>query len=191
MAVTTHDCVPLTIQGGDRVQFRVAPGAFSSASWTGTFYLSRNGTAVANAVATADGTGYLVTLTAAATAALTPGAYDYIFRVVATSPATDIETIEQGTLEVLPNLAATQSASTAQALLTALETAMATVVADSSASVSFNGQSFTQKDLGTLERLRTSLQAEVIREKNRAAAARGELRDGFIGVRFGRGSRCG
>ena len=87
----------------------------------------------------------------------------------------EVVTGETGIVDVLPNLASNQTASTAQALLTLLESQITTLLtaSDVYTTVSFNGQSYTKAGLGTLIAQRDRLRAEVIAEKRAAANAAG------------------
>lgn len=172
MAVETVSGLPAIIESGDTVIFTEVFTDFPAASWGVTLYVSLNGTAITNWAGSGSGSTYTFTLTAAQTAALTAGRY--LFSFYALETATSQRALAKtGELNVIPNLAATQTASTAQTMLTNIETAISSLTSGVNQSVSFNGQSFTKKELGGLLRQRTSLQAEVIREKRRADALRG------------------
>jgi len=183
MAVETVSGLPAIIESGDTVIFTEDFTDYPVSAWGVKLYVSLNGTAVTNWTGSGSGSTYTFTLTAAQTAALTAGRY--LFAFYATETATSQrELAKTGELDVLPNLAATQTASTAQTLLTNIETAITALSSGENQSVSFNGQSFTKKDLGGLLRQRTQLQAEVIREKRRADALRGIRRSNCIAPIF-------
>lgn len=184
MAVTASGEVPQYIQSGDTTRFTWSSGEHPASSWSAVFYLSKDGTtASANSAAAESGSSYTVTMSAATTAALSAGVYQWFIRYTETATG-EIETGEQGVLQVVQNLAATPSATAAQAMLTALETAITSLAAGTNSSVSFNGQSFTKKSLGELLRWRDHLKAEVIRERQAIEIIRGSGSRNSFQVRF-------
>lgn len=185
MAVDTQSGVPCKFRSGDTVRFSYINSDHPASSWSAQFCLSRNGTAVSPVSATESGDEYIFTLSAATTAALSAGTYKWMIRYTETS-SSEVETGEQGILDVLPNLATSQSASTAQALLTLCEAQLTALLAsgDTFASVSFNGQSYSKRDIGQLMAQRDRLRAEVISERRAAALAAGENDGTVFQVRF-------
>jgi hypothetical protein len=183
MAVETQRGIPSVIQSGDTVNFAWNSSLYPPSAWSATIYLSRNGAMALSKAATEDGQDYEFTFTAIETAALVAGQYSYIVRYTETATS-ETETGERGQMLVTPNLAASQTASIAQQMLTALETAILALNTTANQSVSFNGQSFTKTDLGTLYRQRTLLQAEVAREKDALSAMLGENTGHNYQVRF-------
>ncbi len=183
MAVATVDGLPAIIESGDTVIFTETFSDYPVSAWGVKLYVSLNGTAITNWTGSGSGSTYTFTLTAAQTAALAAGRY--LFAFYATETATSQREIAKtGEIDVLPNLAATQAASTAQTMLTNIETAISALTSGEDQSVSFNGQSVTKKDLGGLLKQRTQLQAEVIREKRRADSLRGIRRSNTIAPTF-------
>ena len=191
MAVTTQSGVPCKIQSGDTIIFEITNADYSPSTHSAIIYFSRNGSAVLNVSGTESGSAYTFTLTAAQTAALAPGTHQWLIRYTVTADST-VETGESGIVAVLPNLAASQTASTAQALLTLLEAQLTTLMTsgDTYTSVSFNGQSYTKRDLTTLIPMRDNLRAEVIREKRAAALAAGRNDGRNFAIRFGQSGGC-
>lgn len=173
MAVETQRGVPSVIQAGDTINFALNNSLYPPAAWKATIYLHRNGSALLNKEATESGQDYNFTFSSAETAGLVSGQYNYQVRYKET--ATDeTESGEYGHLLVRPNFASSQTASIAQQMLTALETAILALSTTANQSVSFNGQSFTKTDLNTLYAKRTLLQAEVMRENEAISGMLGE-----------------
>lgn len=183
MAVETQRGLPSVIQSGDTVNFAWSNTNYPTSAWSATVYLSRNGSAVLNDVATEVGEDYNGTFSAAETAALVPGQYSALVRYTEAS-SSQVETGERWQILVTPNFAANQTASQAQQMLAALDATILALSASGNSSVSFNGQSFTRHDMATLLRQRTLLQAEVQREKDAISAMLGENTGHNYQVRF-------
>lgn len=183
MAITATDGVPQYIQSGDTTRFTFNDADHPTSLWSAILYVWRNSAAVTNFSATESGDTYTVAMTAAQTASLSPGLYEWFIRFTETSSG-EIQSGASGTFTVLPNLAATQTASTAATMLSTLETCITSLAAGTNQSVSFNGQSYTKKDIGQLYRLRTQLQAEVHRERAANDALKGVTGRDRYQVRF-------
>jgi predicted aminopeptidase len=114
---------------------------------------------------------------------LKPGGHRWALRFTETASG-EIEDGETGSLRVLANVGIGQVKSAARLALDECNTAITTLAASTNSSVSFNGQSFTKKDMGALLRQRQLLQAEVHREQQAEAALNGENTGNFYQVRF-------
>lgn len=102
MAYTVPTTEPAALRSGDTWQWTRDLGDYPADAWTLTYYF-RNATAHFDVVATADGTGYAVSVAKATTAVLVPGWYDWTAFV---SSATERYQVGTGRTEVLPDLAA-------------------------------------------------------------------------------------
>src|SRR5690242_6106851 len=173
MSVPVINGMPDAFESGDTVVFTEGFGDFPPASWSATVYLSLNGTAAINATATESGSTYTFTLTAANTATLAPGSYDFAIYCLETA-TNQRKFAKGGTVQVLPNLAASQTASDAAQQLSAANTTLTTLLAKKNGSVSFNGQSFTMQNIDSLYRIIARLEAKVKAERDERAALRGE-----------------
>lgn len=129
------------------------------------------------------GSGSAWTFTITSAAAPKPGRYLWQEIVTRASPAA-VAVIASGQLTVQPNFTAAPTTSAAATMLAALETAITTLSAGTNQSVSFNGQSFTKKDMRSLLDERTRLQAEVKREQEALAALSGRMNDRSIRTIF-------
>lgn len=181
MAVETLSGVPCHFESGNTVIFEEVFSDYPPSSWAATFYLSKNGTAAANAVATESGSIYTFTLSAVTTAALAPGVYDYAIYVTSGSERTTAKT---GKLSVTANLAASQTPSFAQAQVTLLQTVLEGFNATDKQSVSFNGQSFTRANVDQYRKELVYWEARVFQERRQAARLRGETVSNSIGPVF-------
>lgn len=113
-----------------------------------------------------------------------PGRYRWQQVVTRVSDSKAV-TIASGVLIIAPDFSATPTTTAAQTMLAALETAITSLSSGLNETVSFNGQSFTKKNLRQLYDMRRDLQAEILLEQRRLAELSGEIpTDGTIGVRF-------
>lgn len=184
MAVETLSGIPCSIESGNTVIFEEGFSDFPASAWSATLFLSLNGTVNPTSwTASESGDTYTFTLTAANTAALAPGVWNYA--IYATETATSQRaTAKIGQIEVKPNLAASQSPSHAQAMVTALETVLQTFAATDKVSVSFNGQSFTRANVIQYREEWAFWKAQLQRELAIAARQRGESTQKIYAPRF-------
>lgn len=183
MAVETLNGVPCSFEGGNTVKFSEVFTDFPPSAWSATFYLSQNRAAKANTTATESGSEYLFTLSAAATAALAPGVYD--FAIYVTETATDQRTTAKtGQILITPNLAANQTPTQAQRMVQVLNQVLLTFGNTDKQSVSFNGQSFTRANIVNYREELVFWEARLIQENARFNAARGNARQVSYGPNF-------
>lgn len=176
--------MPAYIEQGTTVIFlESAPSEYPTATWGMKLALSLNGTNKLTVDATEGSTGYTFTLTPALTNNCPPGDYQWAMYAIETATS-QVAAYKVGVVVVTANLMNSQTPSTAQRVLTALETAMETLAAEPYSTVSFNGQSYTTGQIGFLNKTRTDLQAEVYREKQREMAIRGSAVQPAFQVRF-------
>lgn len=183
MPVETLGAIPEIIEAGTTVRFTEDFADFPATAWTCALKLSRDGTAATSIAATTNGSQFVFVIPSTTTDDLTPGEWNYSFRVTATSGG-DVATAKTGVLTVLPDLGGTVAKSAAAAQLAALETAILAVCATENASGSFNGQSYTKKNLAELYDARARLRAEVAAEEEKEAALRGRPIKRTIAPRF-------
>ena len=183
MAVETLDGVPCSFESGNTVIFSEVFTDFPPSAWSATIYLSKNGTVAANVTAAESGETYTFTISAAVTGVLTPGTYDYA--IYATETATSQRaTAKVGQILVTPNLAATQTPTHAQQMVTALETVLLTFGNSDKITVSFNGQTFTRANIETYRKDFVFWKAQVIQERAQFDQARGNSRQVSYGPTF-------
>ncbi len=136
--------VPLQIEAGNSVSFLLQYSLYPVGTYTLTFVLTQGAAAPIPTVATTSGTSFLVTLSTTATAAFLAGNWPWIAYASATGVR---KTADQGTLQVLPNLAAAQTPSFAQTMVTALQTVLTTFASTDKKEVDFQGQKFVRQDM--------------------------------------------
>lgn len=96
--------IPLTATAGDRWVWTDSLADYPADLWTLTYHF-RGPSSLAAAVGVASGTDHVLTVTAATTADLAPGVYDWQARAALILTATTIETVAAGRITVAANLA--------------------------------------------------------------------------------------
>ena len=188
MALDSTAGVPCKVQAGDARKFYVWDSLHPASLWTSRIYFTRGGTPIANVAGSTNGNFHDFTLNATVTNSLmgTTGQYSvqWLIRYTESANSSNVETGARGGMTVIPNLAVTQTPSTARAMLADIDVALATLAADTTASVSFSGQSFSNAERGTLMRMRLELAAQVARENAALATAMGDSDGSVYQVRF-------
>lgn len=189
MPVATIDGPPSVLEAGNTVIFTDGFSDFPVTGWTMVFVLRGPGgtSRSVNATISVDTPGYF---TVALPTDLAPGAYEWAEYVTETA-TNQRTTAATGTLEVIPDLATNAVLTVAQTTLAAIEAAILRLSGNDNLTVSFNGQSFTKRDIKSLTDQRTYWKAEVLREQARADGARQSPRvdSGRGGISFARTSR--
>lgn len=166
MAETLPTTEPVCARAGDTWHWRRENlGDFPASAWT-LKYFFRNATAKFDITATADGEYYAVDVAKATTAAYAVGSYDWIAVV---ENATERYQIDQGRLDVLPNLALDaiyDARSFARTMLDAVEAALLSKASGQQldlvrATMATRSMEYNTASLMTL---RSQLMAEVKRE---------------------------
>lgn len=181
MGVETLTEMPSVIEAGNTVRFVEGFSDFPASEWTAQAVLT-NGTNVVTADGVAGGDDFEFTFTPA----LPAGAY-----VLAIYVAKDGERTRAKSqpVRVRPNLAVSFT-STNTILLGLLITALTNLTVKKFASVDFNGQTYTRQDIGTLYRIKTQLEAAVIKEKRELAEENGAPPMGRIEPQFANAEYC-
>jgi hypothetical protein len=180
--MSQNTCTGGVYEVGDQVNLAETFTDFVAPTWAITLYLSINGTAATNIAGTGSGSAWAFAIPAATTANLSAGTYDYAYYAL---NGTNRQTAKTGQLTFIPNLAASQTASITQQQLDALNATILALSGSGNQSCSFNGQSFTKRDLNQLMAMKRELEAKLYREQRAAANLRGVVDDGNIGNRFG------
>ncbi len=173
--------VPLQIEAGNTSAFLLCYSDYPVGTYTLAFVLSMGTAAPISTTATTSGTSFLVTLTATATAAIASGVYQYAAYATAGSAR---YTAETGRITLLPNLAATQTPSDAQAMVTLLTAVMKLFAATDKKMVNFNGQQFERQDMKQYQEQFVFWKAQLLSEQAALAAQRGEGTGGRIVAKF-------
>lgn len=145
--------------------------------WDSFLILAKPGETPKRIDATVDGTKFLYTISSALSAGWRAGYYDYAFYF--TKDAERGSGI-RGKVAILDNLAVEQPKTNAEAMVETLEKAVLLLGATTDASVSFNGQSYTQASIGSYRADLVYWQARVIRERDELARLRGTEESGFV-----------
>ncbi len=185
MAVPIIYQMPAVIESGDTVRVQIGFPNFPASSCTAAIKLNLPGTAPTSIAGSAasNGTDFLFVISAATTATLAAGFYDYVFRVTETSSG-EVSTGATGGVTVLPNLGGTVTKSTAEQQLDAANTALLALVSLKESTVSFSGQSFTKENQLALMDIIARLKTIVNAERDAQAALRGDARTRSIAPYF-------
>jgi hypothetical protein len=187
--------LPATIRAGDSYSWIELPGCDSlgnpitAATWTATLYLRFNKAAEAATIegaARVDG-GWDFAITAATSTGFDAG--QWFYQLVATS-GTQAVTLRTGSLEVLPALGYTGTAtafdgrSQAQIDLEAVQAAIRAIISKGARQYTIGSRSFTAADLGQLMQRESQLKAIVAREQAADSIAKGLGDPRSLFVRF-------
>ena len=174
MAVQTLMQMPDVIECGDTLRVQLGFGNYPPASYSAALKFNIAGTAPTSVAGTAaTSTDFLFVLSAATSAAMAAGSYDYAIRVTETSSG-ETATAQTGTITFLPNLGATLTKSTVEQQYDAANTALLSLLANKNSSVSFNGQSFTKENQMSLVDIISRLKARLDAERAEQAGLRGQ-----------------
>lgn len=170
------------IISGDTHQFEYDNSDYPASSWTVKYHLV--GPTPLTVVATADGDTHVITISAAQSAVLTAGIYNYALRAYS---GDTVYTIESGQVQVQPNPASAQSnILLAQRMLTLIEAALTNQLTDGEAmeAISIAGRSISNISRLELIEERGFWYSELYRYKNAAQGGSGirsiELRAGRL-----------
>jgi hypothetical protein len=166
---------PLTLRAGDTWQWKRSLTDYPAGTWT-LKYRFKNAAGGFEVVAAADGTDHSVTVTAATTTGYAAAKYSWIAWVEA---GAEKYTIDQGTLQVLPDLrtgtatAAQDTRSHARKVLDALEALIEGKATRDQMAYTINGRSLTRLAPEELLKWRSQYVAEVAAEEQAQAIASG------------------
>lgn len=174
---------PSTLTPGDTAKWlRCLPDYPASAGWVLSYTLVNTSGRI-SITAGADGDDHLVNVPATTTAAYAAGRYAWRAQVAL---AGDVFTVATGSVDVLPSFAAAVDArSHAAKTLANIEAYLENANNLSAASYEINGRSLQRLSIPDLLTLRDRYRAEVAREANASAIARGLPDRRRIMVRFG------
>lgn len=183
MSIATLTSIPDSIEAGTTTLFTYSDTNFLPADgWASFVILIKPGEIPQRINATVSGTKFLCTIAASTSAGWKAGVYDYGFFF---TKALERGSGDRGKIAVLDNLAVAQPKSHAESMVEVLEKAVLLLGATTDASVSFNGQSFTQASIGSYRADLTFWKAAVIRERADLARLRGTENNGFVAINFG------
>lgn len=166
---------PLKLRAGDTWEWKRSLSDYPAGTWT-LKYRFKNAAGGWEIIATADGTDHLVTVAAATTTGYASGKYAWLAWVEA---GTEKFTVDQGTVEVLPDLrtgtatAALDTRSHARKVLDALEALIEGKATRDQMAYTINGRSLTRMSPEELIKWRSFYKSEVAREERAEAIASG------------------
>lgn len=182
MAVAALTEFPFTIVAGNTLRVILSEPDYPSSGWTLSVVF--NGDTVKQFTADSiTGNQYELVIAASVTAQLAPGSYRVTF--VYTDGDGEVASVDFGMVQVLNNPTALAAKSIARQTLEAMQAALLKIGADSEISVSFNGQSYTQKNLKDLQDAIDRQKVIVAREDLSIALESGNSSSGNIYTRFG------
>lgn len=157
----------------------------ANAGWTLAYTLI-NGSSKITINASASGADHLISVAAATTAGYAAGSYSWMARV---TKATEIYTIDSGTIEVLPNLAAATTydgRSHAQTMVEAIEAAIEGRASALQLKMQINGRSIEYMGAADLIKWLSFYRAELAKEGRAETLRRTGINRNKIGVRCSR-----
>lgn len=183
MAYTPPTTEPTELRAGDTWQWRREDlSDYPASTWTLKYYF-RNASAYFDVTATADGDLFAVSVAKATTATRTVGSYDWIAVV---ESSTERYQIDQGRLEVLPNLAtaaAYDARSFARKMLDYIEAEL--VSRGSSGQLDLVNATLEQRSIGRDRAGLITLRNQMLVEVRREEAATKGVESRRVLVRFG------
>lgn len=193
---TVQKKIPYLFYSGDTVKWKITTlnSDYSNSDYTLTYYfrLDSDGTTNFTVTATADSSDYLITLSASTTASLTSGVYNFIAYVTRTSDSARV-TVDRGSIEVKPNLAASTSATRTHAkkMLDLIESLLEGRATKDVSSYSIAGRSLNKMSIQELTDWRNYYKAEYNRELSRQRNENSDGSGNTIKVSFGNTNTLG
>ncbi len=188
MPFTTLAGIPGSFTSGESIVWTDTLPDYPTGTYTVAYNFAAHWTPVDGYESfTVSGTGVGTVWTFTMPTSTPPKAGKYAWQKLVTRVSDSLKAqLTSGVITVIPNLSTAPTTSTAATQLAAIQTAITTLTSGSAQSVSFNGQSFTKKDLSKLLDDRTRLEAQVIRENRLLAALAGNPYDTNIETQFTR-----
>ena len=173
--------VPLSFRAGDRVQWKQSFSDFPASSFDLSYFLVNESNQI-KIDASADGDDFLISVPATTTAGFNAGIYSFIARV--DDGAGDIETVDVGKIEILPDFEAATTGfddrSHVKKVLDALEATILGKASLDQLSYSIAGRSISRLSPSELIEWRDQYRKEYLRLERLA----GRGRPSTIQVRF-------
>ena len=184
MAATIPTIEPTQFTAGDTVKWTKTLADYPASSYTYTCVYV-NSSATFTATGTADGDTHSITITAATSATLTAGTYNWQAYVTGTSSGERYQ-VGAGTCTVKPNFAAGAAdvRSHVKKVLDAIESVIAGRASEDASSMSVAGRSITKMTLDELIVARDRYRAEYQRELRAERISAGLGHSGKVRIRF-------
>lgn len=184
MALAALTAFPASFVAGDTLRVTISDATYPSSTYSLAVVL--RGAGVKSFAATASGTQFSLVVSAADTARLAPGRYMVTF-VYTETGSNERVSVMMGSVEVMTDPTKQAEKSVARQTLEAMQDALLKLSNGSNMSVSFNGHSFTKKNLKELQDAIDRQRAIVDREE---AISTSTKRYSGLFVRFGRPNYC-
>lgn len=182
MAVETLSALPVSIVAGDTLRVTLDDSDYPSSGW-GLRVLFDGPSRETFAAEEDSGDAFSLVVEGVDTARLKPGSYNLVFIYTETSSG-DRQSIQAGKIEVAADPDTAPTKTVARRTLEEMEAALLKLSSGSNASVSFNGQSFTKRNLAELQNAIAVQRSIVSAETATAALPSDRKRYTGIGVRF-------
>lgn len=186
MSATIPSTEPSSFRAGDLLAWTKSLSDYPANDGWALAYTFINAASKITINASASGADFAVSVAAATTAGYTAGAYSWMARV---TKSTEIYTVGQGTIEILPNLAALTTydgRSHAKVMLEAIEAAFEGKASTTQLEMEINGRRVRNFTPAELIQWRSFYKAEVAKEARAESLARTGINKNRIGVRFSR-----
>lgn len=183
MSATIPTTEPKTFRAGDLLSWSKSLADYPASGGWSLAYTLINATSKLTLNASASGADFLISVPAATTAAYVAGTYQWMARV---TKSTEIYTIGQGTIEILPNLATATTydfRSHAKTMLEAIEAAFEGKASSTQLEMEISGRRIKSFSPEEMIRWRSFYKAEVVKEANAESLARTGINRNRIGVR--------
>lgn len=186
MSATIPSTEPSSFRAGDLLAWTKSLSDYPANDGWALVYTLINASAKITINASASGADFSVSVPAATTAAYAAGSYQWMARV---TKATEIYTVANGTIEILPNLAAQSTfdfRSHAKTMLDAIEAAFEGKASSTQLEMEINGRrirSFSPEEMITW---RSFYKAEVAKEAQTESFTRTGINPRRMGVRLTR-----
>jgi hypothetical protein len=188
MAVEALSAFPASVVAGDTLRLDLSDGDYPSGTWSLSVVLRGADVIKTFGADSVSGNAYELVIAASDMAKLPPGPYSvtYVY-----TDGDERASVPMGTTQVTVDPTQAAPKSIARRTLVAMEKALEELAGGSNASVSFNGQSFSKKNLKELQDAIDRQRLIVAREDNAADLAAGRGRSRNIYTRFGPFGSCG
>lgn len=186
MSATTPTTEPTSLRAGDLLSWSKSLSDYPASGGWSLAYTLINASTKISITASASGADFLVSVPAATTAAYTAGAYSWMARV---TKGAEIYTVGQGTLVILPNLAALTTfdgRSHAKKMLEAIEAAYEGRASSTQLEMEINGRRIRTYGVAELIQWQSFFKAQVAKEADAESLARTGINRRRIGVRCNR-----
>lgn len=152
--------VPKQFAAGTTLSFTEKLGGYTPSAFGLAFILNLNGVLVANIPAEPLGDDFAIVVPASTTKTWTPGQYNFAELATATEGG-EVTQVCSGLVSITPNFTLTTPMTSAQKALALADAAIEKLLKTPNASVNFNGQTWTKRNLKDALDARDRLQARV------------------------------